>query len=103
MFVGSAASITLVVARYAVGGGYPYAQAVVAFERDMFLRALATELLLCPFTILLLLLRLDRRPTEPPDKLVLIGAGTPPCSYMVQSTLEHVASVSALAMASYRC
>jgi hypothetical protein len=72
MFAGSAASIALVVARYAVVGGYPYAPAVVAFARDVFLRALAAELLVCPLTILLLLLRLDRRPPEPREWLVLV-------------------------------
>ncbi|CAL5012382.1 unnamed protein product [Urochloa decumbens] len=75
-FASSAASIALVVARYAVGGGgsssSSYAHAAVAFARDVFLRALAAELLLCPFTILLLLLRLDKRPPEPPEELVVI-------------------------------
>ncbi|CAO2210922.1 unnamed protein product [Urochloa humidicola] len=144
MFAGSAASIALVVARYAVGvGSSSSAYAVVAFARDVFLRALAAELLLCPFTIVLLLLRLDRRPPEPPEELVVVsdsnrfpsppisrssdsqqaflsvghanfmgvfaacsrrlGTCTPPCSYMVQSTLERAAGVGALAMASYRC
>ncbi|CAO2201772.1 unnamed protein product [Urochloa humidicola] len=77
MFAGSAASIALVVARYAVAGGgsssSSYAHAVVAVARDVFLRALAAELILCPFTIPLLLLRLDRRPPEPLEELVVIG------------------------------
>ncbi|CAO2175434.1 unnamed protein product [Urochloa humidicola] len=77
MFVCSAASIALVVARYAVAGfgssPSSYAHAVVAVARDVFLRALAAELLLSPFTIPLLLLRLDRRPPEPPEELVVIG------------------------------
>ncbi|CAO2163374.1 unnamed protein product [Urochloa humidicola] len=81
MFACSAASIALVVARYAVAGfgssPSSYAHAVVAVARDVFLRALAAELLLqhllSPFTIPLLLLRLDRRPPEPPEELVVIG------------------------------
>jgi hypothetical protein len=77
MFAGSAASIALVVARYAVVGGYPYAPAVVAFARDVFLRALAAELLVCPLTILLLLLRLDRRPPEPREWLVMVRDPNP--------------------------
>ena len=72
MFVGSAASAALVVARYAFGGGSTYAHAVVAFARDASLRALAAELLLCPFTILLLLLRLGRRQPEPPEEVILV-------------------------------
>ncbi|CAL5002153.1 unnamed protein product [Urochloa decumbens] len=74
MFASSAASIALVVARYAVGVGSSssYAHAARAFARDVFLRALAAELLLCPFTVLLLLLRLDKRPPEPPEELVVI-------------------------------
>ena len=70
--LGSAASAALVVARYAFGGGSTYAHAVVAFARDASLRALAAELLLCPFTILLLLLRLGRRQPEPPEEVILV-------------------------------
>lgn len=77
MFMGSAASIALVVARYAVGGGSSYAHAVVAFARDVFLRAFAAELLLCPSTILLLLLRLNGRQPEPPAELVLVRDSNP--------------------------
>ena len=77
MFVGSAASAALVVARYAFGGGSTYAHAVVAFARDASLRALAAELLLCPFTILLLLLRLGRRQPEPPEEVILVRDSNP--------------------------
>ncbi|CAL4998685.1 unnamed protein product [Urochloa decumbens] len=79
MFASSAASIALVVARYAIGVGSSssYAHAATAFARDVFLRALAAELLLCPFTILLLLLRLDKRPPEPPEELVVVRDSIP--------------------------
>jgi hypothetical protein len=73
MFVGCAASIALIIARYAVGERYPYAYAVVAaVARHVFLLALLAVEMLCPFTILVLVFRLSRRQPEPPEELLVV-------------------------------
>lgn len=73
MFVACAASIALVVARYTVGGGYPYAYAVVAsVARHAFLPAFLVVEMFCPFTVLVLVLRLARRQPELPEELLLV-------------------------------
>ncbi|OEL25327.1 hypothetical protein BAE44_0013654, partial [Dichanthelium oligosanthes] len=78
MFVCGAASIALLVARYpAAAGRSSYAHAVVALAMEVFLRAFVAEVLLSPFTILLLLLRLDRQRPEPPEELVLVRDSNP--------------------------
>ncbi|KAK3121702.1 hypothetical protein QOZ80_8BG0659140 [Eleusine coracana subsp. coracana] len=71
MWASHAAGALVVFARYAVGWT-AYAALVVRVGREVFLGALLSTALLCPLTILVLLLRIYRRQTEFLERVILV-------------------------------
>ncbi|TVU06004.1 hypothetical protein EJB05_49191, partial [Eragrostis curvula] len=71
MWVGNAAAVLVVLARYAVGRT-AHAAMVVYVARVLFLGALPVAGLLCLCSVLMLLVRLVRQPPEPPELLMLV-------------------------------
>ncbi|KAK3123413.1 hypothetical protein QOZ80_8AG0630390 [Eleusine coracana subsp. coracana] len=73
MWASHAAGALVVFARYAVGWSWTaYAALVVRVAREVFLGALVSTALLCPLTIPVLLLRIYRRQTEFPERMILV-------------------------------